>query len=426
MAAVGALSGQPQTAQADTIQVPSWYDGVPDYFRKNQSYFRNVVIEDLILEIGAPKSDLSEISIALVNKNSKPNKKKERPLVKITGPPCRTRWPNLHKTGDYPGVEGSTLGSASFSTVIYEGDVPDDLTKDQGNKPAKFPALEREQKAFFDFCERLYKHSLNLMYNDERIRRKQKDDALKAALKYVKNKEDKEQMAEIMEDVKQQFFDKANADDKKKYDFVRRDPEHYPGDGRYMLIKKAVASRITDTNKKLRYPPTGNADHYIDRLVADKKEYTPPCILLGNGKPIELGFNEEPVIENKDIVVPSIYCKVTDSSKGYGSRPLYSTVQLVRKARPEEQESVGGDLGDLAEEYDPFANKRKAEEPAPGANKKARTTPATGNKRKADDSPQGSNKKSKGEDGASGSGDEGDDKTPDSPVDRDEWEARHQ
>jgi hypothetical protein len=231
MAAVANLAPSAAIKDGDTIAVPAWWEGVPDFFRKNKSYFRNIVMEDLVLEIGAAKSDLSEISITVVNKNDKPNKKKERPMVKIMGPSCRCRWPNLHATGDFPGVTGSTLGNASFSVVIYEGDIPEDLLK-------KFPALEREQKAFFDFCEKLYLYILNLMYEDDRIRKKQKDDALKAALKYVKNKDDKDQMALILEDVKQGFFDKANADDKKKYDFVRKDTDHYPGEGRFMLFKK--------------------------------------------------------------------------------------------------------------------------------------------------------------------------------------------
>lgn len=376
----------PNVATSDTISVPAWWDGVPESFRRKPDYFRNVNMDNLILDIGAPKSDLSEISIALVDKTIKPNKKKERPYVKITGPPCRVAWPNLHATGDFPGVEGSALGTASFGLQIYEGDIPDDVVDPQpdenGRVKVAFPALEREQKAYFDFSETLYKKILELMYQEDRIRKKQKDDAMKLAMKYLpKDGPEREKaLSEITVDVKQRFFDEANADDKKKYDFVRRDPDHYPGEGRYMLLKKSVSSRISDPEKlkhpeSLRVPPTEDPDHYVNRLFADKKEYTPPYILLGDGKAVDLGYNEKQALFNKDIVIPSYYAKVTDSSKGYGSRPLYSVIQLVRAALPSEKKSGGTDHTDIADVYDPFGDDGDAL-----SDSKKRSTPASKSK----------------------------------------------
>jgi hypothetical protein len=361
---------------------PSWWEGVPVMFRKDPSYFRNIDKADLILQVDEARSAMSQHDVKLTSKKNaeamkvKPPSERKYPLPKITGPVCRIRWPSLHATGDCGsvwtnggGVPGQVLAKAHFSVAFYEGNVPDDLKQ-------KFPAIEREQKAFFDFLAEVGNIIIEMMWDNKELRKTEREATEENTLGILDGDRTKLASPEIQARLKKQFFDKANQTPKGKKPFVRQPDEYYKG--RWVPMKKAICGDL-DPKKKQRWEKTEDSKHYINQLLDSGKEYHPPCILKPDGSVWDLGKNEKQILESNDLCIPSLFPKVYDA-KDYGIRALYCSLQIVRAAREDEADSSGVDYSAMADEdfsETSFMNrKRKKTTEESGENKKQKSESA--------------------------------------------------
>lgn len=356
-------NGKPVKDVKILVTDEDWY-GVPTSMRTDNSYFRNVNLDEIAMLVRQAKSKLSLHDVMFVRKaEMEAQKGKPEPKyspIKITGPPCRIKWPSLHATGDYPGIKGQKLTSASFNVLIYEGNVPQDVID-------KFPAIEREQAAFFDFLERLQTFTTGKMWEDPEIRKDEKESAIKSALAFLQTED-----ASVLKDpakqenLRKMFFEGANK--KGKAALVRRKPGSVPG--RYFLMKKSISneiepSKVAEVDAKTR---TGKQflgrKHYIDELLDDPKprKYNPPRILNSRGVEIHLGTNENQALQGNDMCIPSFFPKLYDIPEMYGIRALYCCLQLTRSVRDNEKDNSGTDYSEFAEdtdEIDIFTRKRK-------------------------------------------------------------------
>lgn len=380
-----------QTAAPSAM--PDWTRGVPIQLVNDPSYFRNIVLSDLVLIVANPKSKLSQHECSLITRAEFESQiGKQEPkyrLVKITGPPCRIKWASLHRTGDFPAIKGQTLDKASFSVIIHEGNVPEDLK-------TGFPSLEIEQKAFFDFCEKLNHRAVELMWENPICRKDDKESAVQAALGFMgPDGPMKLETPQVQEKLKRGFMDKSNQAGKSP---MVRPPNEY-NNYRWMTIKKSVSVELKPGEdpsfEKTGCLINGNA-HYIDELMALKppRDYRPPMILGPKGDKVRLGYNEEDLLGNSDMIVPSFFPKVYDA-QDYGVRALYCCVQIVRLGKAEEKDTSAPDYSQWAEDFEgeeviARITKRKAEHSGTaesGEAKKPKTeegTPDRGTKRKAD------------------------------------------
>lgn len=346
---------------------PKW-EGVPEVFQKDPSYYKNIDEVDIMLQVEKAKTTMSQHDCKMTSKKNfevmkaKPDGERRFPLIKVSGPPCRIRWPSLHATGDYGspwtdgGIPKQTLSNANFGVVFYEGNIPEDLVQ-------KFPAIEREQTLFFDFCERMNKLGVQLMYDhkDPFLRSEGRKATEEFLISVYNGDRTKLELPENQEKLKKQFFDKSNTTSKGKTPLVRQPNEHYKK--RWIPMKKSVSGDI-DPKKKAKWEKTGivknNIKHYIDQLLEANKEYHPPCIINGSGKMLDLKLNEKQVLESNDICVPAFFPKVYDAND-YGIRALFCSLQLIRTVRDSETDNTGINYGEMADDYndDDILNRKR-------------------------------------------------------------------
>jgi hypothetical protein len=123
-----------------------------------------------------------------------------------------------------------------------------------------------------------------------------------------------------------------------------------------MSIKKAVSCEL-NPGDKTSFEKTGRLldgnPHYIDLFMGmnPPRDYRPPMIIGQKGTQYKLRHNENQVIENNDMVVPSFFIKVYDALD-YGARALYCCVRIVRLVKDDERDSSTVDYSAWAEDFD--------------------------------------------------------------------------
>lgn len=403
-------------------KVEDVWDGVPLSFKNDPCYFRHINIDDITMIVDKPLSTFSKHNITLVFKkdlegNKGKDKNKKVRSIRVTGPPLRIRWPSLHGAGDYTtpwnkGIEKQTLGAANFNVILHEGDIPEDLVK-------VFPAIEREQKAFFEWLKVLDTKVTQMLFDHDEVQKEKKDEFRETVCSLSNSApEDPKTQTEV----KRMFFKNANVYQGRKTPISREPNERIPNP--WMLMKKPISTK-KDQNKSFRFKPTGikqdEQKHYIDALMENNppKDYNPPLIISKKGKKIDLGDNSIQLLFSKDICIPTFYPKAYDAGS-YGLRLVYGSLQVIRKRADNEIDDGNVDHSDLFCEGDEDDDdddlrsrgslagaKRKAEDNASDAAKKAKTEGSEegdkskgepeNKKRKVDETAPASNKKAKAE-----------------------------
>lgn len=386
----------PTSKKNDDTKIPDWHEGCPAQLRKDLTYFRNMPIKNFALLVLPPRNNLTYHEIKVVTKEAKAagagkDPEKIRAPV-ITGPMSRIKYPNLHGAGDI-GIPGQTLNNASFSVLIYEGNLPDDAVLrfagykrdecgdftpeglkylEEVKSGKRISSLEREQKAFFDYLEELNRQIVELMYEDSGIRADERQTAEKTLVSFKQDLKSEASQAHL----RKSFFDAANQGGKKP---MVRQPNERVTYGRFFAMKKSVSMDLNqkgkgrnNTNNQPQDGPvfknTGNPKHHIDQLNAMNRQYLPPTIRDVRGKPFALGNNDEPILETNDMGIPSFIPKGFDTTTCYGARAVYCSIQFVRKVKDDEKESGAVDYSDLADEEIDIkpANKKKRSDPETG------------------------------------------------------------
>lgn len=334
---------------------------------KSPTYFRNIDFDDLMLVLDKPYSALAQHDVTIVKKSvwetdKTPIGKREKKMIVISSPPCRIMFPSLHGAGDFPtawnkGVDKQELGKAQFNITMYEGELPESMI-------SKMPNLQQEQKDFFDFLEKLNNKIIDLIFDHPELRDESKERTKKRLLEWMPNDGEKNQQA-LLKRCRQEFHDSANVNGNKKTNLVRECSKHI--NGRYIIAKRSISTEIKPKVKP-RSKPTGTfkdgEEHYIDRLLKDKRDYLPPLILSANGRAADLGTNENPCVFSKDIGIMAFIPRIYDCGS-FGTRLTLSSFQMIRKVSEDEMKMVGTDymtLMDDDDDVDLFCRKKTKKE----------------------------------------------------------------
>lgn len=268
------------------------------------------------------KQDVSSMGIRLEESNSKYTnwnisvvKRDDAKLVRVTGPPCRCVWVNLHGTGSFPERKEQPLTKAEFQITLREGGLPEAFS-------SRFPEIEQEQHDFFDYMESIQRQILLDMGRHPDIHKNWKTKELKF-------------MGQMNEEEKYQVLLDKFIEIASETSMVKR----FEDGNRYFRMKTTIA-RPANSKYPSRHkinleniPP----NHYIMQLQKEGLEYTPPLIFDKHSDVIDLGTNETPTVESGDIVVPTFYFKPYDcTTGGVGIRAVYSSLTLVRKFKSDE------------------------------------------------------------------------------------------